>query len=213
MKIKLTILIFGCILLSSNHLKSQDFLDSITVAACDCINNLDTPMAASAFEMQAGLCMFEGIGPYEKEFQAYLGVDEFNFSDGKTMSKIGETIGMKMITHCPEMLLKLANPDGKEAVAAEAEAIDDYNFNKLVIKVTKIEINQFITFTGVDKSEKRYKLLWLDDFSNSEVLIDNYENLKGKTCSFRYQEIDLFDPRIQEYHTFKVITGFSLVTE
>lgn len=204
MKSKLSILIIGCLLLCSNNLKSQDFLDSVAIATCECMNNIDSADLVNGLEIQAGFCMLESMNPYKTQFMAYLGIKEIDFGDDDLMHKMGEVIGLKMVNHCPIMLMKLAG-------AGTEEGVEEVVPTKTIkAKVKKVETNQFITFTVIDENEKRHKLVWLIDFPGSDELIDNYEKLKNKNCQFDYEEVDLFDPRIKEYHTFKMITGFKL---
>lgn len=215
MKIKLTTLILGLALLFTTQLKSQDFLDSIAITTCNCSNKLDSSLTGETLTMQTGVCIMEAIEPFEEELKAYLKIEEISFSDVDLMQKIGEIVGLKMLKYCPDFLMRLTSNASDEEEETVSSPPEEDGLQLLNVKVTKVDIDQFITFTVesqlVDDAKKRHKLIWLSDFLSSSVLIDNYEQLQGKSCSFSYTEIDLFDPRIQEFRTFNVITGFKLL--
>ena len=188
----------------TNNIQSQDYLDSIAYSTCDCIAEIETFESIEDRNFQLGICLVKAIEPYQEAVEKDFGED-FDFSSASG-EELGRKVGMKMVTVCPDAFFELVEEEIKqEAAKQKGEPVEQ----DLYGTITKIENTQFVSFTVKDSKGKRQKLFWLYYFQNSDEFIDNYEELKGKKMYFTYYVEDIFDPRINEYTSVKIITGIS----
>jgi len=188
------------LIIGSGSLNAQDFLDKITDSCCHCMQYIDTSQSLENIQMQAGLCMFKYAAPYKKEFKKKYNID---LDDASTESKVefGKLIGMRMVTACPDMIMLLTKGSNNSGSAAKTEEPDNY----LVGKITEVQKGQFLTLVIQDVSGRTQKLLWLQYFHNSELL-KNMDKLKAAEMKFYYHEVEFYNPQLDDYMKYKVIT-------
>ena len=105
MKKHIALIVFIAITISFTYGQSEDYKTEITQKICDCINEQDLhSMTSDDLEIQFGLCLFSAIEGYDKELELELGEP---FDIEKHSEKIGEMVGMKMVTVCPDIIQKL----------------------------------------------------------------------------------------------------------
>lgn len=179
---------------------AQDVLDTIAVAACECMDNLDVEnMDSEKFTMQVGLCMIEKAMPYADVIKRDYDID-FKDIDGAAGEKLGQLIGIRMATTCPDKLMAFANMQAEEP-ELESMAISGI--------INDIKTEGFNILYVEDDSGRKYSLLWLSYFENSYDLLKRKKELVGKKVSVTYEEQEFFDPRISEYRKYKVIKEFT----
>ncbi|MDN5201796.1 hypothetical protein QQ008_10495 [Fulvivirgaceae bacterium BMA10] len=176
---------------------AQDVIEKIAKGACDCLDEVDDSADINKMQMELGLCIIKIAQPYEKELKEQHNFD-FSAIDGPTGERLGQMVGIKMATLCPDVLMKLSSAYAED----ESNEEEQYVYGK----IKSIEDKQFVTFHLEDSDGKMVKLLWLDFFPNSNKIASKYETLLNKDVDIYYKEQELFDPRIKEYIKFKVIT-------
>ena len=183
----------------------QAYMEQIVKEACECLNEVPDTLPKDEMNMKLGLCMIRAAQPHEKQLKKEHGISFAKMDrDGE---KLGRIIGVKMALKCPDVLLKLT------------EQIEGDDVNESVATfstegtITKIDVGQFITFMIKDGDGKSYKYLWLSPVESSLDMANDYQTFTGKKVWVEYGEKTLFDPRINEYRSFRMIASLEEVAE
>lgn len=185
------------LLISGAHVVfSQDYMTTIAEKSCACLEKVPDTLETQQFNMELGLCMIEASMPYKKQIKKDHNINLENIdTEGE---KLGRLIGIKMVSVCPNILVKMTSTS-KSRVNAKQNAEEAEG------TITKIEKDFFVTFSIKDGSGKVNKYYWLTAIESDSDLVNNYSSLEGKSVSIAYKPIELFDPRINEYRQFLVI--------
>lgn len=178
---------------------AQDIKDKLAAEACDCIGEKDTDgMSTEDLQMQLSMCLMEAVGNNQAAFQEEYGT--LNPSDQETMQQLGQDIGMRMVTKCPQYMMKLANQQAPPASAAPEQK------NVLSGTVKAVGGDEVGIVTVVEDNGRSHKLLWLDFFPGSDRL-QNASEAIGKKVMVEFQEMEIYSPKAQEYFKRKKIVG------
>jgi len=147
------------------------------------------------------MCIIEAAIPYKKQLlkDHDIDMDQIDVYG----EKLGMLIGVKLASVCPNTLLrvtKLSNAGNAE----EPEEIDDIQI--VNGRVTKIEDEQFVIFSVKDETNRVSKYYWLSGIESDFDITSDYMELLNKDVIITYESIELFDPRIQVYRQFKIIS-------
>lgn len=171
---------------------SQEDYKGIAKETCECIQKKDLSNASKkSIEVALGLCMFEVIQARNIEV---------DMSDGETMRKFGEKVGMQMAPQCPDIFARLA--DEAEATVPESESVSG------VIK--SIEEKEFLFVTLKDETNKEVRLVWLRHVEGADDFISDYKKLIGKKATLTYQNLELFNAKAKGYFGYKELLALQL---
>lgn len=197
-------LILACFLCLTLNGFTQDYLDKIAQSSCECLDKVADTLSSEAYNMKLGLCMLEASVPYKKQLKKDHNID---FSKIDTQGEeLGALIGMRMATHCPEGLLKIAAMYNESQDDDAAENFEDITANKASGVVIKVETDFFVTFSVKDDEGKISKYYWLGFPDSNQELQYSYKDLLAKNVNIVYTPQDFYDPKIEAYHQFNVIT-------
>lgn len=191
------------VLLSSFTLVAQDVLDGIATGTCDCLKELDREVhKGEALQMQLGLCMMKVSAPYEKELRKQFKVD-LSRLDAGAGEKLGELVGMRLVTQCPEFLEMLAEMEGEET----PDVVEQVTATVTGV-VAGLRDRQFSTVLVKDVSGRTVELLRLEHFQNADMLAGaGATEVKG---TFYYTVKELYDPVAGTYRAHNVLVGLEL---
>jgi hypothetical protein len=71
--------------------------------ACDCIAKVDTNLPKEQRDTAMGICILAGYN----ENETYQKVLDLDLANEKAMEGLGTAVGVKMATHCPDVLTKM----------------------------------------------------------------------------------------------------------
>ena len=197
--ILLTVLLFS--FLSSD---AQKYIDEITDNICHCIEKIPDSLDLNQKKIELGLCMINASIPYKKKLKKDFDID-LDIMDETTGERYGQFFGLKIAGHCPNMIKKFAdiNNDNKKEIKTETDIA-----NGIIIKINK---DFFVNFSLKDINGKINKFYWLSFIKSNTELQETFESLKGKNVKIKYTVQDFFDPRINEYREFKIITELIVI--
>lgn len=175
---------------------SQNVKEKIAKETCDCTSKLDlSGMDSSDLELNFGLCMLEAYNNHINEFAEN---EKLDFENNTQMEKFGEEIALKMLSFCPELILKLGEGYKDEGTVSNELSIEG------VFNGTKAET--FFNVIVKEPSGKTTKLILLDYFDNAYLIKDkvlkNNQNIK-----VTYYEAKLFDSKSNSFVDTKIITN------
>lgn len=191
------------ILLSTFHTGySQDALTVVTKEVCSCTEGKKETLKTATpdgLKMQLGLCILTSYTAHKTEIVAQYG--EVMEKDG-AMEKLGEDIGMKMVTICPDVLMSIAAIGGFDEDEVATPVTEE---KKIEGEISEIKTEQFVTIQVKDKNARAHNFLFLDYFETAS-LYTNGEIKKGSKIIVTYSEYEMFDAKEKEFRYYKVIT-------
>ena len=191
-------------LLTVNTLFSQTYVDEITKKACECAKEKIEIPSYEEMLMEFGACMIAAAEPYKKQLKKDYKIDMDRLGDSDAGERLGSMIGIKMASHCPDMLVKISRTGvTEEALAEEVQSV--YGV------VVKVEDEPFVVITLKEESGKVSKYYWLTFVNIKYGLFDDYKSLVNKRLLIEYQQVEFFDPKIQEYRNFSIIDSLELL--
>ena len=121
---------------------------------------------------------------------------------------LGRLLGLKMITACPEVIMRLAElaNDSEE----EFEAVDEYEFLSSSGLITEIIEEPFVVFTMKEESGKVVKMYWLTFVDSEFAMMSQYSALLGRKVTIEYSEVEIFDHRLKEYRNINIIEALAV---
>ena len=174
--------------------------DAVTVVAnetCDCVSKLQA-QGQPITDMQVGLCMVKAYSAHKSEFPPSKQVA---IGDSREFEEITSEIGMKMVETCPDILLGLA----ESGVFDDQQQPTEYSVSGTV---SDINTTQFVVIELKDDKGKKYSLLLLDYFETASVFTEG-KIKKDDRITASYTEAELYDPKLKEFRTFKILTALS----
>ncbi|CAN5127420.1 hypothetical protein BH11PSE11_BH11PSE11_38520 [soil metagenome] len=168
---------------------AQEYLDRIGQKTCECVGKIGEgdSRETKKLHLMMGLCIIQSINADEKKrLQSDFGLD---FQTDQ--EKIGRKIGEVMMTQCPTSLVKILSTNSSESISGV---------------VTKLENESFVVLHVKEKSGAVSKFIWLSPIESVVDLPSSYQNLLGKSVEIQFEPRPLFDPKIGEYRSFKVLT-------
>ena len=193
--------------LALNPLFSQSYMDEIAKKACQCMSEKNEETRDEQFVIEFGLCIISAAEPYKKRLKKdyKINFDNIFTEDSEnTGERLGAIVGMKMVSYCPDLLLKVAQIGESESTPP---ALEQSVFGKVV----NIEDDVFVVVTLKEKSGKISKYYWLTFVELKYDFTENYSSLKDKDVIIEYEQHEFFDPKIKEYRYFSVITSIELL--
>lgn len=187
-----------------SDLKAQDYLEIITEQVCECVDKLSSDLSKDGYTMQAGICMIQAAEPYSKKLKKDHGID-LSEADEEGEA-LGRLLGLKMLTTCPEVIMRLAElvDDTEEAVEEEYEYLYASGL------ITELVEEPFVVFTLREKTGKVVKMYWLTFVESEFAIMSKYATLLGRKVGIEYSEVEVYDSRLKEYRNINIIESLIL---
>lgn len=152
-------------------------------------------------EMELGLLILTVVSKYEKEIEKEWGL---NLNDPKDFEKIGEKIGQDAALKCPKFFEFIKNN-----LDAISSADEEAEMKTLTGKLTGVEDNIFSCLLVKTKTGKEEKIWWFGHFEGAEQIIKDKNAFLNNTVEVSYTEMEVYDARLKDYRTIKVIKKIS----
>ncbi|WP_159021725.1 hypothetical protein [Formosa sp. L2A11] len=178
----------------------EDYMQQIVDQACSCVKAIPDEEFTTE---NVGICLMSEAVKFPDEILRDFNIDMTHIDEYG--EELGRIIGVKMFGNCPETLKRLAALNDTE------EKVTTFNVQGTIKQISNTD---FVVFMLKNNEGKIAKFYWLSFISNS---IDNlqyeYKKLKDKRVSLSYIEQELFDPKLNEYRIFNIITEISVLDE
>lgn len=201
------------LLLSSFYtLHAQDYMEEIASQTCTCMTELPENLEEEERNMKLGLCMISAAMPYKKKIKKDHKIDLDRLGDGNgDAEKLGQMIGIKMVTVCPDAFLKftqqITNEATEKAIQEESTTLSEKTTTG---EITDINNDLFVVFSIKETSGKTTKYYWLTFIESDLDLPTSYKMLLGKNTTINYSETEYFDPKIKEYKMIRIIKSIQV---
>lgn len=192
------IFLFFILMCFANAYSQSGGLDLIAKETCECLDakKVKEPnLSGDELKRDVGICIIKSYSDHKSELNSEE-KEKFNDTDG--MGKLGETVALKMLAFCPNMIMELGK-NSKDEIA------DDKEDAFILGEVIDIQSEQFITLQVKDQNGRKYSFLLLTYFDTAPLLTNNDIKKKDK-LKISYTEIELFDSKAKEFRYFKILT-------
>ncbi len=194
-------------LLFSNTSLSQDYIETIAIKSCECLDKLSNTKNGDEFNTQFGDCMIKAAEPYKEQLFADYRID---ISKGDEHAEVfGRMIGTKMVSICPTKLMDVANKlENTEEPEVDSIPTITGNNNKVSGTVSAIKGEVYIALLVKNNNTgENIKYYWFTKVASNIDMTTSYKSLIGKEVEIEYEIQKIFDARIEEYRNVKVITS------
>ena len=180
-----------CNFSQAQKLSRIELLDAISNDIC---SEITTKNIKVVNENVLGVQMIKSLMNYKEDVVFYFGKDYF--INEKVMVTLGEEIGTHLGIKCPEIFLDII--DSQDPTEA---------FNYLAVngKLSKVQKNEFLTFTIKEPSGKTYEFLLLSSFETSYLLTDNILKINDE-IEVSYYVSEIYNAKIGRYVNYNIVT-------
>ncbi len=183
---------------------SQDFINTIAKESCECVHakkiNFEA-IAADKLQDEFGLCIVKSYSQHKEEYDK---IQKLDFSSRSDMKDLGEKVAIKMLDHCPELILAIGKSSNNEFSDDEDATMGS---SDLIIEGQVIEQknDQFISLIVKDNLGRTHSFLFLSFFENSNLITENLLK-KNDKISIAYFEQEFYDIKSKDFRYYKVIS-------
>ena len=178
----------------------KTYLDIVADSTCKCMEaGKNTVKSEADFDKLSEKCIMKAAIPYIDSFAKEEGIkiDEF---DSELGNKVGQRIGMKLLTNCPtfiELIAEFSNDKDDEEVLT----------GKTTGTVTDVVISDHVYLHIKETTGKITKLAWVDYFPGADVYKKNPSLLKGKQVEAEWKQSQLYSIVNKDFVEVKVVRG------
>ncbi len=202
-------LCFATIAVAQDKKDSKDkVLTEITQDVCECVGEKNSEgLTSEEVQVQLGLCMMKSYGKYKERLDKYMIV---SIEDENSFEMLGQEIGFKMLEICPDTFMTFAKDLIEEEINEQSSAPKKEAHTAVLGNVVKLDNDQFNTLIFKGENKREYKLLWLEYFEGQELLSD-LKDLKKSNIKVSYENKEMYDPKLKDYRTYKVLRKLEVV--
>lgn len=180
---------------------SQDYLDTIAEQTCACVLELPDTLKQETRIMKFGFCIMDAAMPYQERIKVDHNIDFLNEeNDGE---RLGELVGIRMLNSCPQELMSLAQTVMEADESEQDELAILRNVRGVVERIAEDGYVRLYVRRG---DNKLITLHWITRIDSDIDMPFEYRELVGSELLFHYDEVEVFDPRIDEYRNIFVLT-------
>jgi hypothetical protein len=193
------------ILIFSSVSYSQDALDIIGKETCECLNKKIpdvTKVPSNELQNELGACMMTSYMAHKSELKPE---DQSEFGNSEGMRKLGENVAMKMLVHCPNIIMEL----GRSSLDEEAK-VEEVENAKISGQFIESKSNDFISISIKDNVGRTHSLILLTFFENSNLISENLLK-KNQKIEVEYYEQEFYDPKSKDFRYYKVLQGLKKI--
>lgn len=189
---------------------SQAYMEKVAEKTCECAESIPDSLSGEKYAMRLGVCMIDAALPYKKQIKKDFDIDLNDI--GTSAEQLGQVVGLKMASFCPATLLNITNRVNGTDNTSDDEMVSD---DEKMIKgnITKVNDEFFVFFTIKQDDGKSRKYYWLSDIESKMDLENEFSLLVGKYVELSYNAYEFFDPKIQDYRQYNVITSMNEIVE
>lgn len=187
------------LLLAATPASAGDFLDAVAKRSCACLGEARAAPQANpeGLAAKAGICVLKAFEPADRA--ALLEEHGVDLSDPvKNGRRAGEIVGGRMAVQCPDEVMAVANSMN----AARPTVVSG--------EVVKVETEGFVVLTIREEGGKVTKVHWLRPVASNKDLPTTYRSLPGSRVEATFEPVELFDPRIGEYRSFRQLKALTI---
>lgn len=187
----LVLFLLCCNFSQAQKLSRIELLDAISNDIC---SEIATKNIKVINENVLGVQMIKSLMNYKEDVVFYFGQDYF--INEKVMETLGEEIGTHLGIKCPEIFLDIIDVE---------EAADIFNYMTVKGKLSKIQNNEFITFTIKETTGKTYEFMLLSSFETAYLLTDNILKANDE-IEVSYYVSEIYNAKIGRYINYNIVT-------
>jgi hypothetical protein len=193
----------------------ENLLNTMGDEACTAINKTDFSKRDDPTEtkMKLGLAILPVLEKHREEIKKIWGL---NVSESGDARIVAEKLGVKIAYTCPkvqEITIALLKKDEglservKEKMNEGPEKT--YSTQEVAGSILRMEGSDIATIFVQTSNDETMKILWLEQIEGSELLEKYSEADHGKTYTFTYKLMTVYQPKNKSYQDVKVLVSIS----
>jgi hypothetical protein len=174
----------------------------ISRETCDELSKADfSSKTTEEFKISLGLALVKVVAQHQAELKTF-GV---TVSDPQSLEKIGNDVGVQLVTSCPPFLAALTeNPNTVKELLEDDKGAPGGSISGKLLKVVTGDFTHLQIEDGKGKVER---LWWLEYFEGSNKLLIDPQGQLNKVIKVNYVEKEMFNSTLKDYVKVKVITS------
>lgn len=182
-------------------LLSQGIIDEMAQLTCECMEAKDLKNKSSDEITNIMTdCLTQHLIKNITAFEEELNIE---ITDQEAMQAVGEKIGSKMATICPNIIMAIAG------LSEDFEETVDET-NTVSGKITSITGTDLTTLTIQTDYGVMVSFVWLGSFEGDEALIALKSKMIGTNVTVWFEELPIFNQKDGTYVPQNIITGISI---
>lgn len=178
----------------------KSYLDKVADSTCKCMEaGKNTVKTESDLDKLGERCIMKSALPFIDSFakEEGLKVDEIDSEFG---NKVGQKIGMKLLTSCPVFV---------ELMATFSSGTDDEEIitGKITGTVTDVTMSDHVYLNIKESNGKITKLTWIEYFPGADDYKASPARLKGKQVEAEWQQTEIYNVSKKDFVGVKVVRG------
>ena len=177
-------------------------IKQVTKETCDELSKADfSNKSTNEFKLALGLALVKVVAAHQAELKT-IGV---SVSEPQSLEKIGNDVGVQLVTTCPSFLAALTeNPNTVKELLDNDRASTKGSISGKLVKVVS---GDFTHLQIEDLKGKVERVWWLEYFDGSNKLMTDPQGQLNKVIKVDYVEREMFNSTLKDYVKIKVITG------
>lgn len=179
--------------------KEQAIYEKLANQTCECVTEKKTAKLA---ELEISFCIVSSLEKLSDEERKVI---KYNTDSDISLDKVCEQIGIKMVGICSKIFSDMLQDEETSENVITEEVIDPTSIGTFQSMV----FNQFNTIVTLDSENQKKEFIWLFPFEDDTIFIKN-KIVKGDKIEVKYRELNLFDPKINDYKIYNEILEVKL---
>ena len=186
---------------------TQNYKEKLGKEVCLCMNEFSLEgQSQTQLEQSLGLCFIKSAMPYSKEIYKDYGIDlNTDIGENSKMEKLGEKLGIIVLTQCPDLFSKFISRENNNDNAAKEE-----NYRLINGTISKIEKDNFIVFHLVGENKILNKFYWISTIESDIDMPKDYNSILNKKVTISYYTTEIFDAKISDYRNLNIVSSLKL---
>lgn len=202
-----------CIIIS-NYTLAQSELDKVVNGSCDCITASTSAIVDYDSYLELIMeCVSPLIVQNSKELARELGISDDD--ELTSIELIGSQVGEKLVIECPrftELTFQLLGDDPQMMDEVIEKIQENEEDNLLIEEGTILSISKEIPCVVILKNAQNETMnyYWIESININERFISDPGSLKGKKANIVYYLGEIYNPKIGEYQTRKILSELTV---
>ncbi|MEO7311279.1 MAG: hypothetical protein ABIX01_12830 [Chitinophagaceae bacterium] len=182
-------------------------LDKVTKATCDCVaKQKDNIKNETDAQKILSVCMMQSAGDKLPALQKELKLKSLNTP--AEAQKLGQAVALKLSSECPAFLDIMMRLQGN--IQADNSKITSTEKSNFMGEIVAVETEGYTYIHIKNEAGRITKFLWLEYFKGSDAYKQNPKLLLGKKVEIQWQQIEIYNAKLNDYMDAKEIRELSL---
>lgn len=201
MKRAVTLLFFGILIISSQHVLAQKTLERVSERVCRRMEKVDMQRPADSLRSEMMTIFMEEA---MKDVDGFIKDYKLKSFDETSGEMIGQELGKHLLSNCPAFL-QFSMALAKEEVSEESNAATGEH--EALFAYDRADETELRHLYFLDEKGKETKFYWTEHFPGSELFMVNPERHKSKHFQVKWKDAEIFLPKADGYYQVRILSA------